>query len=122
MLVYVAGPYRGTSRFRPVRFLQVVRNILRSRKIAMELWKRGYVAICPHMNTALMDGVCDSDRFIDGDLKILKHCDAVVLCPGFTRSAGTVGEIRFALERDIPVFEDVDALERWVDECGISSA
>lgn len=34
MLVYVAGPYRGKSRFRLIRFFQVLRNIWRARRVA----------------------------------------------------------------------------------------
>ena len=75
----------------------------------------GYTVICPHTNTAWMDGV-PREWFLEGDLKILAKCDAVVLLPGYAKSEGTMGEIKFAIENDIPVFENIDALDKWVQD------
>jgi hypothetical protein len=108
MLVYVAGPYRGNSRFRLIRFFQVLRNIWRARRVAVELWGMGFVAVCPHLNTLLMDGIGPPEMFIEGDLEILAKCDAMVVLPGYETSKGTQGEIEFASERRIPVVRDAD--------------
>ena len=114
MLVYVAGPYRGKSRFRLVRFFQVLRNIWRARRVAMMLWEKGFVAVCPHLNTFLMDNVCPQEWFLEGDLEILAKCDAVVVLPRYHESTGALGEIRFAQEHRIPVFYSVADCVGWV--------
>ena len=113
MLVYVAGPYRGKSRFRLIRFFQVLRNIWRARRVAAQLWAKGFVAICPHLNTFLMDGIGPSEMFLQGDLEILAQCDAMVVLPGYQESEGTLGEIRFARKRGIPEFYDIEDLLFW---------
>lgn len=116
MLVYVAGPYRGKSRFRLIRFFQVLRNIWRARRVAAQLWAKGFVAICPHLNTFLMDNVCSQERFLEGDLEILQHCKALVTTPGYSNSEGTKGEIEFARRLGIPVFHGAGAFAGWDEE------
>jgi nucleoside 2-deoxyribosyltransferase len=110
VLVYVAGPYRGKSRFRLIRFFQVLRNIWRARRVAAELWGMGFVAVCPHLNTLLMDGIGPPEMFIEGDLEILAKCDAIFVLPDYWSSEGTKGEIEFAGERGIPVYYTVGDL------------
>ena len=115
-IVYVAGPYRGKSIFGLVRWWRQWRNIYTACQTAGLLWAMGYTVICPHTNTAWMDGVCPREWFLEGDLKILAKCDAVVLLRGYAKSEGTMGEIKFAIENDIPVFENIDALDKWVQD------
>ena len=97
-LAYVAGPYRAASES------AVVRNIRAAEAIAAELWKAGYAVICPHMNTALMGGICPDDVWLGGDIVMLKRCDLVVLVPGWLASSGTRAEVATARECGIPVY------------------
>lgn len=115
-IVYVAGPYAGKGRLRLLRWWRQRNNIRRAYQTAKRLWQEGYTVICPHTNTAWMDDACSRESFLEGDLRILAKCDAVVLLPGYANSEGTKGEIKFVFENDIPVFENVDALEEWVQE------
>jgi hypothetical protein len=96
-VVYVAGPYRAATPS------GIVANIRRAEAIAVELWKRGYAVICPHLNTALMDGLAPDYVWLKGDLKIMERCDAVVVVPGWEKSSGTRAEITHANELNIPV-------------------
>jgi hypothetical protein len=48
MLIYIAGPYRG----------DVTTNIANARRVAVELWEKGYNVICPHLNTSSMELDC----------------------------------------------------------------
>lgn len=98
-LVYVAGPYRAKTK------LGVILNIIRARRVAKELWKIGYAVVCPHMNSALMDGIVAADTFLTGDIEILKHCDVLVLQGKWERSAGTLKEIKIAKQKRIPIYE-----------------
>ena len=82
-----------------------MRNIRNAEAVAAELWKTGFAVICPHMNTALMGGICPDDVWLKGDLVMLERCDLVVLAPGWRASAGTLAEVARATERGIPVYE-----------------
>ena len=104
-LAYVAGPYRAPTES------GVVANIRAAEAVAIELWKMGYAVICPHMNTALMGGVCPDDVWLKGDLVMLRRCDLVVTVPGWSASMGATEEVKEADMRGIevfhwPVFED----------------
>lgn len=98
MIAYLAGPYRASTR------AGISRNITRARKAAITLWKLGYVVICPHMNTAHLDGVVPDQRFLDGDLEILRRCDLMVMLPGWGLSTGAQAERFVALDAGIPVY------------------
>jgi nucleoside 2-deoxyribosyltransferase len=82
-----------------------VRNIRNAEAVAAELWKAGFAVICPHMNTALMGGICPEDVWLNGDLVMLERCDLLVLVPGWRASVGTLAEVARANERGIPVYE-----------------
>jgi hypothetical protein len=103
-IAYVAGPYRGKSKVWLINRLQIIRNIMRARKVSKELWKRGYAVICPHSNTALFDGVAPDKCFLDGDIEILKRCDLVVLVRDWYKSSSTRNEIDIARSSGIPVY------------------
>lgn len=96
-LAYIAGPYRAKTR------IGIIKNIMAARKVAQELWKAGYAVICPHSNSALFSSVPE-ESFIDGDIEILKRCDAVVLVPEWEESTGTLSEIEVAIANGIPVY------------------
>lgn len=98
-LAYVAGPYRAASES------AVVRNIRNAEEVAVELWKAGFAVICPHMNTALMGGICPDDVWLKGDLVMLERCDLVVLVPGWQASSGTRSEVDRAHTCGLPIYE-----------------
>ena len=98
-LVYVAGPYRSKH-----GRIGVVLNILRARRIARELWRLGLAVLCPHTNTALLDGAVSDDAFLAGDIEMLARCDGIVMAPGWERSAGSLDELTFARGHAIAVF------------------
>ena len=105
LLVYVAGPYCSPT------IAGVRANIERARAVAEQLWAAGYPTVCPHLNTALMDGVACDETFLQGDMLILERCDRVVLVPGWIDSAGTRAEIAHARARGLPVFATVESME-----------
>jgi hypothetical protein len=98
-VVYVAGPYRAAT----VR--GIVENIRTAEFWALEIWRWGGVALCPHLNTRLFDGAAPDEVWLKGDLELLRRCDAVALVPGWQASAGTRGEVAFAEELKLPVFQ-----------------
>lgn len=46
----------------------------------------------------------------------LEVCDAMVLTPGWQKSPGSLAEIKFAEEHNIPVFKSLDDLNKYVKE------
>ena len=102
MKIYLAGSY--SSKFGTVG---IIINIIKAWIVARRLWGLGFTVLCPHTNAGLMGGKrIPEQRFIDGDLELLANCDALVLLKGWETSRGTIGEIRFAVEKYIPVFPE----------------
>lgn len=90
-LIYVAGPYTAPTHY------QVTQNIRAAEEVAVELWRRGFAVICPHKNTAMLDGaVEDGEKWLQGGLEMLRRCDAVVVVEGWEGSEGTKREIEEA--------------------------
>lgn len=87
-LVFVSGPYRG----------DVEGNISRAKRAAVRLWQRGYAVICPHLNTANFDGLCDDEVWLTGDLEILARCDTVYMLTNWKASEGARAEHRLAAD------------------------
>lgn len=106
-VVYVAGPFRGPTAW------DVEQNIRRAEALALEVWRLGMAAICPHANTRFFDKAAPDEAFLDGDLAILRRCDAVLLTPDWARSQGALGEKLEAARCGIPVFFTLKALDDW---------
>ena len=79
-IVYISGPYRAKTVW------GVKQDIRHAEEYAVKYWKLGYAVICPHMNTAHLDGVVSEDFFLKGDLEILVRCDICVMIPGWQTS------------------------------------
>jgi hypothetical protein len=110
-VVYVAGPYRAATR------MQVHQNIRRAEEVGAAVMALGAMPIIPHANTAFMDGSVPDEHFLNGDMAILRRCDAIVLIPGWMGSEGTRNELRFANLNDIPDFNwkwERSKFERWM--------
>ena len=114
-LAYTAGPYRAKT------LNGVIENIRLAESVAVDLWRLGYAVICPHKNTALLDGTLgedDSHIWLEGDLVMLERCDCIVMIPGWEMSEGAKPELNFARAKGIPVFywpRDVVELEMFGD-------
>ena len=101
-VAYIAGPYRSDT------ISGVVENIRKAEKVAIKYWKKGYAVICPHKNTALLDGVCDDNVWLKGDIEILKRCDVIVMMEGWETSSGALAELVFAKTNGIEYIYDRD--------------
>lgn len=99
-LAYIAGPYRSDT------IRGTVENIRRAEAVAIKYWKKGYAVICPHMNTALFDGLLPDGVWLEGDIEILKRCDVIILMRGWSQSKGAQLEYDIAKKNDLEVIED----------------
>jgi len=107
-LAYTAGPYRSEHGTRGI-----IANIRAAEAVAVELWRLGFAVICPHLNSALLDGVVPDAQFLAGDLLMMERCDLVVMFPRWRQSEGAKREREHAIARGISVYEwpgDVDKL------------
>lgn len=99
-LLYIAGKYsdeRGAY--------YVDQNIRIAQDEAVKRIKEGFSVICPHTNTANMDGAVPYEEFIKRCLVQVRRCHAVVTLPNWTTSPGAKTEVEEALRKGIPVVE-----------------
>ena len=101
-VIYIAGKYRAKTE------RELVENIRHAEAAAIRLWKRGYAVICPHMNSAHMGGTCPDQVFIDGDLEILKRCDAIYMLDNCTESEGAKLELATAAKNNKLIYFEWD--------------
>lgn len=111
-LVYIPGRYRADCEH------AVFANIVAARALAAQVWRLNAVAICPHLNTAFMGGVVPDKRFLEGDIEILRRCDAVLTVEGWETSIGARNEVAEAKSLDLPVFHHIDHLANWLKRIG----
>jgi hypothetical protein len=59
---------------------------------------------------------CADDRvWLDGDIEILRRCDAVMLTPDWQRSSGARAEVDIAESLGMPVFAVLSDLKDWLE-------
>jgi len=97
-IIYIAGPYRAKTEW------GLIENIRRAEKVAIECWKKGWVVICPHKNTAHFGGILPDSVWLEGDMEILRRCDAICMVPGWEESVGAKEELIEAFGRGIEVY------------------
>ena len=96
-VAYIAGPYRSGTVY------GIVENIRRAEAVAIKYWQLGYAVICPHKNTALLDGLLPDRIWLDGAIEILKRCDVIVLMKGWINSSGSRAELEIATKLGLEV-------------------
>lgn len=103
-VIYIAGPFRGSNSW------EIECNIRRAEVLALEVWRAGYAALCPHTNNRYFTGAAPDDVWLRGDLELLKRCDAVLTTEDWHRSAGARNEVDLALRLGIPVYSNIAEL------------
>lgn len=89
-LVYVSAPYGAPT------INEVYENVMKARSLAVELWKLGYLVICPHTNTIMMDGLVPYDTFLELDFRLIDAADVVVFGKNWRNSIGCNKEYEYA--------------------------
>lgn len=108
-LVYIAGPFRAAN-----LWLQEL-NIRSAEAAALEVWKLGVAVICPHANTRFFQGAAPDDVWLDGDLEIVRRCDALLLVTNWEHSVGARGEMEEAKKFGLKIFQTVEELKCWLE-------
>ncbi|GAF97684.1 unnamed protein product [marine sediment metagenome] len=107
-VVYVAGAYRAETEW------GVVQNIRHAEAVALDIWKLGAMAICPHKNTAHFGGTLPDEVWLQGDLELVRRSDAVCCVAGWDESRGARGEVALARQLSIPVFFSTQEVQAWL--------
>ena len=107
-IVYIAGPYRGPNSW------AVEQNIRRAEELALEVWRLGAAALCPHCNTRFFQGAAPDALWLAGDLAMLQRCDAVLFTKNWRESSGAVAEHDKAVAWGVPVFFNLTTLRAWL--------
>lgn len=94
---YISGPYRNHS------VNGIYANIQLARSEALKWWQKGYAVICPHMNTAFMDGECPDTVWLAGDLELVRRSDIIVMLPGYEESQGALSELEMAQKHHLEI-------------------
>lgn len=97
-IAYISGPYRSKS------MNGIYENVQRARNVAINAWLRGYAVICPHTNTAFMDGIGDDEMFLSGDLEMVRRSDVVIMVHNWELSEGACEEHRMAKDHNKEIF------------------
>lgn len=109
-VVYVAGPFRGPNSW------EIEQNIRRAETLALEAWRCGAAVVCPHTNTRFFQGAADDHIWLDGDIEILKRCDAILMTPDWERSTGASHEHTVAVQCDIKALYSIEELRAWLTQ------
>lgn len=99
-IIYISGSYRSKW-----GVIGVIINIWKARRVAVRLWKEGWIVICPHTNSILMPekGI----DFIQGDCEIVRRSDAIYMMKGFRNSRGAMTEYGVALHHKKEIIFEV---------------
>lgn len=107
-VVYIAGPFRAATAY------EIELNVRVAEARALEVWRLGAAAICPHANTRFFHGAAPDELWLSGDLELLRRCDALITCRGYENSSGAKAEIEFARANGIPIFHHILDLHMWL--------
>ena len=109
-LIYVAGKYTGKD------WDQVQSHIDKAENASVQLFAKGWNVVTPHKNNAHYEVYEDRFKTLDyrfwikATLDLLSRCDAIFVLDNWYSSQGTIGEIKFALEHNIPIYFEDDGI------------
>lgn len=106
-VIYIAGPYNSKTEW------GLELNIRHAEDAALRLWLAGWAVICPHKNTAhfggqLHNSLDDRNMWLNGDLELVRRCDAMYVLTGWEDSNGTKAEIALAERLGMEVIYEDD--------------
>lgn len=107
-VIYIAGKFRGKTPW------DVHRNVVEAEYWAFRVAECGVMPLCPHTNTAHFDGTQTDEFWLEGTKELLRRCDALYLTPNWIGSFGSRAEMREAVKRGMPIFQDLMALSEWL--------
>lgn len=108
VVVFVSGRFRGSDHW------QIEQHVRQAESLALEVWRLGAAALCPHLNTRHFQGSAPDALWLAGDLRMLERCDAVLTVQNWRDSIGARAEVQHAQRLGIPVFHALHELQDWL--------
>lgn len=102
-ILYIAGPYRRKT------INETCENIMEARRRMVWAWLSGWIPICPHTNSAFIDGIIPDRYILQGYKHLVTLCDAILLGSwgeGWQNSPGSVEEYQVATEHGLTIIKD----------------
>jgi nucleoside 2-deoxyribosyltransferase len=116
-LIYIAGPFRAATPW------EVEANVRRAEALSVAVARMPMLfPVCPHTMGRFLSGAAPDEVWLEGDLELMRRCDAVLLVLDWQRSSGTRAEVTEAHRVGLPVFvatapqawgEDTTSWECW---------
>jgi nucleoside 2-deoxyribosyltransferase len=94
-VIYISGPFTNPD---PIHGIE--RNINAASEYAAKCWAAGWSVICPHKNNKDFQHLSlPYELWIEGDIELLRRCDAILMLPNWEESAGAVNEHNYAIKQ-----------------------
>ena len=97
--IYVAGPYRAMTETRKTE------NVWHATRVAIRLWELGWIVFSPINNCAYFDvfSSLPDEVWLNGGLKFLELCQAIIMLKGFEESEGAKRELEVAIGKGLEI-------------------
>lgn len=109
-LIYIAGPFRAATQWR------VEQHVRDAEQAMVAIGKIGQalgvtlMGVCVHSMYRHVGDELPIDTLLDGDLELMRRCDAVLMVGKWQKSAGASAECERAIELFLPVFRSLNQL------------
>ena len=99
-VIYVAGRYHSSCEWELEGFIRQAEDA------SLRLWRDGWSVICPHKNTAHFGGALGipDSTWLEGDIEILKRCDAIYMLSNWKESSGAKEELKIAEQLGLEIY------------------
>ena len=101
MRIYISGPITG------------IEMDVAYRKFSNAEWKidrLGHIPVNPFKIGFVLPRDFQHHEYIDVDMAILKHTDAILLLEGWENSKGCTQEFSYACRNDMPIYYSLDEI------------
>ena len=114
--VYVAGAYSSDN------LITLLDNMRKGMNLSHDILKAGYAPFVPWFDYhfSLISNDMTIDDYYNYTLEWLSRADAMILVPGYENSVGTANEIDLAKELGIPIFNDIESLNKHFTRNGLT--
>lgn len=111
--IYIAGAYSSDN------VIGVLDNIRKGIRASVEIMLMGYAPFCPWLDYQFQLMLKDNEiltvqDYYNYSLAWLKVSDALLVLPGYEKSNGTLKEIEFAIQNNIPIFFNRKSLQKYI--------
>jgi hypothetical protein len=97
-ILYVAGAFTAPTSW------GIEQNVRAAERVGIYVARLGVMPLIPHANTRHFHGECTDEFWYAGTLELLKRCDGIIMCEGWSDSKGARAEFEYAKQHGMAVF------------------